>query len=180
MSPACANAATRRARSGVSSDKFSRVAGIVKVGEQCPRPVGEEPVEFVVELREERASRGAPCQFLGWPVPTMWADRRRIEFVPGEIEAALECGEAILELRQVPHRHEVDGRERSEPDEPLVALQGGLLPVIVHAEPRPGVEIEIYTGEGILQIAQLAQQLTAKRCAAASRRIGDLRKRHVS
>ena len=88
----------------------------------------------------------------------MRADRRGFELFPGERKAAFESGEAVLEVRQLSSRHEIDRGEQPEPPESLVMHQRGLLPVVVHTEAGSGVAIEIHADEALPELVQSAQR----------------------
>ena len=76
--------------------------------------------------------------------------------------------------------HEIDGGERMQPVEPVVAHQRGLPLVLVHAKPGLGVEIKINGYEIPLEILQRMQRLAAERSGPASIRLRDLRKQRAT
>ncbi len=92
----------------------------------------------------------------------MRADRRRLQFLLGEREAALQPAKPVLEVRQVLARHQVDGGKLLQVLEPLVAHELGLALVLVHAQARFGVHGEVGQQIGLLEVAELALGLLAE------------------
>jgi hypothetical protein len=83
-------------------------------------------------------------------------------------------GQAVLKIRQVPARHQVDGRELLQVLEPFVAHELGLALVLVHAETRFGVHGEVSRQVRLLEVAELALGLPAEGGQAPLGRIADL------
>ena len=109
----------------------------------------------------------------------MRADRRSNEVLLGEREAALQAGQAVLEIGQVLARHQVDGGEPREGLEPLVSHQRALALVLVHAQSGPGVHGEIGLHVGLLEVGEQVPGLLAESAGRALGRVRHLREHRV-
>ena len=124
--------------SGLSRLRLPLVVGSSRLVEQRLRPVLDQLVQLAVQGVEHRR-RGSRWRFRARLEIAVRADRRGIQFLLGEREAALQPRQPVLEVRQVLARHKVDGGELLQDLEPFIAHELGLALILVHAQPRLGV-----------------------------------------
>ena len=93
---------------------------VFQVGQQRLGPVFSQGIEFAVQ-GIEHGRRGSRGQSHGRFEAAMRADRRSLQLLFGQREAAPQVSESVLEVRQMLARHQVDGGELLQILEPFIA-----------------------------------------------------------
>ena len=109
----------------------------------------------------------------------MRTDRRGIQFLLREREAALQSGKPVLEVGELLARHQVDSGELLQALEPLVAHELAFALVLVHTQTRFGMHGEICRQIRLLEVRESALRLLAESCSTPLRRVANLRENLV-
>src|SRR5262249_22191501 len=109
----------------------------------------------------------APLAAAGRTVGAVRANRRCVQFLLGEGEAAPERVQAFLELGQMLTWHQVDSREPLQCLQTPVMHKPGLALILVYAQPGLVVQLQIRLDIGLLKISKPAQRLLTE-CGSRS------------
>jgi len=99
------------------------------------------------------------------------ADGRNIEFLFGKRETTPQSRQAVLKVREVLSRHQINDGEFLKVLEPLVTRELSLALILVYTQPGLGVHPQIGYHVSLFEIGKFALCLLAERGAPALGRV---------